>query len=177
MPGTRSRSGFTLIEVLIVIAISAMLAGIAIGYSGVGRNQTALSVEETKISQFILQARTLAIATYGNTNGVCGYGVSFNPTTQTYSLFAYVPGLSSCPSALDITPASVEDIADRKNIRMRHGRFTLKVESSFQVSRTASPPYSFIPDPTTFLISGRQFGDLHQSNIKRVPCNVGRHIV
>ena len=46
-------SGFTLIEILIVVAISAMLAAITIGYSSVERDQTALSVEETEISQFI----------------------------------------------------------------------------------------------------------------------------
>ena len=80
-------NGFTLIEVLIVIAISAMLAGIAIGYSGVGRNQTALSVEETKISQFILQARTLAIATYGNTMASAAMEFCLTPPTQTYSSF------------------------------------------------------------------------------------------
>ena len=65
----RKNSGFTLIEMLIVVAISAMLAAIAIGYSGVERDQTALSVEVTEISQFILQARSLAIATYGNAAG------------------------------------------------------------------------------------------------------------
>lgn len=153
MPGTRSRSGFTLIEVLIVIAISAMLAGIAIGYSGVGRNQTALSVEETKISQFILQARTLAIATYGNTNGVCGYGVSFNPTTQTYSLFAYVPGLSSCPSALDITPASVEDIAEQE--KYTDETWQVHPESGVVLSSKSDSVATVLfypPDPTTFLI-------------------------
>ena len=68
--------GFTLIEMLIVIAISGMIASLAISYSGTERNQTALSVEKTKLAQFILQARALALATYTNQEGyVCGYGV------------------------------------------------------------------------------------------------------
>jgi prepilin-type N-terminal cleavage/methylation domain-containing protein len=92
-----SRKGFTLIEVLIVAAISAMLAALAVGYSGVERDQMALSVEEAKISQFILQARSLALATYSNSAGsACGYGVSFDTVNDTYSIFAYVPGGSSC---------------------------------------------------------------------------------
>jgi prepilin-type N-terminal cleavage/methylation domain-containing protein len=92
-----SRNGFTLIEVLIVAAISAMLAALAVGYSGVERDQMALSVEETKISQFILQARSLAIATYSNPAGsACGYGVAFDTSKNTYSIFAYVPATTTC---------------------------------------------------------------------------------
>ncbi len=92
-----SRNGFTLIEVLIVVAISAMMAALAVGYSGVERDQMALSVEETKISQFILQARSLAIATYSNSAGAaCGYGVAFDTSNETYSIFAYVPATTTC---------------------------------------------------------------------------------
>lgn len=101
------KRGFTLIEVLIVIAISVMLTAITITYNGVARDQTALSVEKTKISQFVLQARSLSIATYGNASGTaCGYGVSFDSVQKTYSIFAYVPNATegaSCPAESTIT--------------------------------------------------------------------------
>jgi len=152
---TRSQSGFTLIEVLIVIAISAMLAAIAIGYSGVGRNQTALSVEETKISQFILQARTLAIATYGGNTGACGYGVSFDPTKQTYSLFAYAPGLPSCPSASTVQADGPTSIEGAEQIYTDE---TWQVHIGTGVILSASGTSSldlvlfYPPDPKTFLV-------------------------
>jgi prepilin-type N-terminal cleavage/methylation domain-containing protein len=144
-------SGFTLIEVLIVVAISAMLAALAIGYSGVERDQAALSVEETKISQFILQARALALATYGNTAGTaCGYGVSFNPSQRTYSVFAYVPG-GECPSVSDITSAP------GAATEARYTDETWEVHPQDDITLPASAPDTlslilfYPPDPTTFL--------------------------
>ncbi len=151
-----SHNGFTLIEVIIVIAISTILAAIALGYSSVGRDQTALSVEETKISQFILQARTLSIATYGNNTGACGYGVLFDPTDQTYSLFAYVPNLQSCPLASVVETdgsASIEDAANQKKYtdetwQVHIGSGVVLSSKSDSVDLVLFYP----PDPTTFLV-------------------------
>jgi prepilin-type N-terminal cleavage/methylation domain-containing protein len=85
------RKGFTLIEILIVVAISAMLSAIALGYTGVARNQIALSVETSKVAGFILRAKQLAIATYNQGSNVCAYGVSFDIADNTYSIFAFAP--------------------------------------------------------------------------------------
>lgn len=87
----RKRNGFTLIEILIVVAISAMLSAIAIVYSSVARNEVALSVETAKIAGFIFRAKDLTIATYNTSLGTCAYGVSFDIPGNTYSLFAYNP--------------------------------------------------------------------------------------
>ncbi len=155
--GRNSQDGFTLIEVLIVVAISALLAAIAIAYSGVARNQTALSVEETKISQFILQARTLSVATYG-TAGICGYGVLFN-ASGTYSIFAYTPSNAPpCPPASDITPASIES-SERK-----YTDETWQVHPANNVILSGGNPDAlaialfYPPDPTTFLIRASDMG-------------------
>src|SRR5665213_2287500 len=92
-----SRKAFTLIELIIVVAISALLSTLAITYSSIGRNSVSLSVEASKISQFILQAKQLSIATYTSASASCGYGVAFNMAAQTYSIFAYDPvGVASC---------------------------------------------------------------------------------
>ena len=61
------RKGFTLIEILIVLAITAVLSGLAIVYTHVGQNQISLSIEESKIAQLILEAKELSIATYSRT--------------------------------------------------------------------------------------------------------------
>ena len=169
-----SLTGFTLIEVLIVVAISAMLSAIAIGYSGVQRDQTALSVEETKISQFILQARSLAIATYSNAVGsTCGYGVSFD-TSGTYSIFAYVPGGTGCPLVSDIsynTPPSgiiyhEQKYTDETWQVYPQGKITFSSSSPDTLSAVLFYP----PDPDTLLFDSS--GDLiPQASINVVGAN------
>lgn len=90
------RKGYTLIELLIVLAISAMLVAIAVSYTGAARSQTALSVESAGIANTIFEAKNLSLATYGtlsegNSPKVCGYGVSVDYRNNTYSLFEYEP--------------------------------------------------------------------------------------
>ncbi len=157
MSGANSKSGFTLIEVLIVVAISAMLAAIAIGYSGTERDQTTLSVEETKISQFILQARSLSIATYGNAAGsACGYGVSFDAASKTYSVFAYVPnGSGTCPPVASVTSASqVQDHEARYTDETWQVHPANDVTFSMANSNALSLVLFYPPDPITLLFDG-----------------------
>lgn len=92
--------GFTLIEVLIVVAITSLLSGMVMTYSSRGRTQVALYVEAAKLSQVILRAKSLAVATYSDPNllgsGIpCGYGVQIDYAAGTYSLFSYMPALPS----------------------------------------------------------------------------------
>jgi prepilin-type N-terminal cleavage/methylation domain-containing protein len=103
------RNGYTLVELLIVIAISAMLAAMVITYSGVGRNEVSVSVEAAKIESYILKAKNLAIATYDSDPNTCGYGVDFSIASDTYSLFAYQPGLTTagCPSVASVMTAGI----------------------------------------------------------------------
>ena len=99
------RNGFTLIEMLVVIAVMALLSGLAIVYSHVGQNQVALSVESAKVAQLILEAKDLSVATYSDKKNTCGYGVHFDYSTNRYSLFEYdLPsGQSICPSLASTT--------------------------------------------------------------------------
>lgn len=100
------KKGFTLIEILIVLAITALLSSLAIVYTHVGQNQISLSIEESKIAQLILEAKELSIATYSSNSATCAYGVAFNYTNSSYSLFAYNAAATSseyagrpiCPS-------------------------------------------------------------------------------
>lgn len=147
-----SRRAFTLIEMLIVIAISAMLSAIAIGYSSVGRNEVALSVEATKISQIILQAKSLSIATYGDALGACAYGVSLNIASQTYSIFAYHPiGALSCPRVSAITGIATGDMKPYTegtwNMPIANGVVLYSGTSTDSLSDVLFYP----PDPTTLI--------------------------
>ncbi len=112
-----NKKGFTLIEMLVVLAITVLLSGLAIVYTHVGQNQISLSIEESKIAQLILQAKELSIATYSTNSATCAYGVAFHydttsPASSTYSLFAYnaavVPpggGREVCPSIASTSAA------------------------------------------------------------------------
>lgn len=105
--------GFTIIELLIVVAISIMLSAIAINYTGTLRNTTALSVETSKIAGFIFRAKDLTIATYAGSSNICGYGTSVNAANNTYSLFAYKPSSAKygsvppCPSKASSTAGGI----------------------------------------------------------------------
>jgi prepilin-type N-terminal cleavage/methylation domain-containing protein len=103
----RSQRAFTLIELLVVLGISAVLSTVALSYSHVSQNTVAITIEEAKISQLILQAKELSIATYtgsGGPNASCGYGITFDGAAQQYSLFAYAPASSPpCPAVTTIS--------------------------------------------------------------------------
>ncbi len=97
------KRGFTLIEIIIVIAITTLLSGIIITYTSTGRSQVSLYVEEAKVAQTILRAKALSIATYTQSDPTlpvtCGYGFHMDYTSgaQTYSIFRYsLPSGSSC---------------------------------------------------------------------------------
>ncbi len=86
-----SRAGFTLIEMLIVVGITALLAGMVLTYTSASRDQVALYVEQAKIAGTISRAKSLALATYASSSPPCGYGVDFNyaGAPQSYSVFSY----------------------------------------------------------------------------------------
>lgn len=85
----KANSGFTLVELLVVIGITALLAGLLVLYGSTGRQQTILSIESTKISQLISRAKTLSISTYEDPSSPCGYGVRVDYSARTYALTSY----------------------------------------------------------------------------------------
>jgi len=156
------KKGFTLIEILIVIAITAVLSGLAIVYSHVGQNQITLSIEESKIAQLILRAKELSIATYTANDATCAYGVQFDLPNSVYSLFAYNssksggPGLKqTCPSVAS-TSAAIDAGAIQK---YELGSWQLHTAAGVKLINPANPVASatiqtvlfYPPNPCTLI--------------------------
>ncbi|MEK7608824.1 MAG: prepilin-type N-terminal cleavage/methylation domain-containing protein [Patescibacteria group bacterium] len=99
------RKGFTLIETLIVIAITALLSSFVLTYTSTSREQVALYIEQSKLSQTVLRAKSLTLSTYNQPTIPCGYGVSIDAPTNTYTLFSY--GTAPCGSIASIDPSLV----------------------------------------------------------------------
>lgn len=110
------RSAFTLVEVLVVIAITALLAGIILSYSSSSRDRVALSVEQAKLAQTIVKAKSLTVSTYNDPIIPCGYGVHIDYETDSYQIFSY--GIEEG----SFEPAQCDDMSELKP--------TLKIEVS-----------------------------------------------
>lgn len=144
------RAGFTLIEVLIVIAISAMLSAMVIIYGSVGRNTITLSEETAKISHFLFQAKELAASGYAPSTSVCGYGVFFDYANNEYSLFAYEPGGLQCPDAASISISSFND-SEMSPYSDSTWKVPVKPGVHFQQGSGDAVVLFYPPDPTTLI--------------------------
>ena len=141
----KNKRGFTLVEVIVVIAITAILASYLIVYGSKSRSQVALSVEQAKLIQVLSRAKALAISTYANPQAPCGYGVHIDSTKNTYALFSY--DVSTCGNipSIDMTSQGYQEIET----------FPLSNRIVFETSGANVDTVFFLPpDPMTFLWEG-----------------------
>lgn len=84
------QGGFTLVEAVVVVGITAMMTVISLVYSRSSEKRIALYTDQAKVVGVIERAKSLALQKYrvGGTN-VCGMGVVFNNAAQpnTISIF------------------------------------------------------------------------------------------
>lgn len=145
-----SKSSFTLVEVLVVVAITTFLAGMVLTYSSTGRGQVALYVESAKLAQVALRAKSLAISTYNNPDTPCAYGMRIDAPNRSYSLFSYRPASCSVilTGGIDTTPA------DQAGPYREIETFTLQNEVSFK-DLPGEPALEYVlfvpPDPITLI--------------------------
>jgi prepilin-type N-terminal cleavage/methylation domain-containing protein len=172
-----NKNGFTLVEVIIAIGITAVLSSLAIVYSHIGQNQITLSIEESKIGELILQAKELSVATYGASDITCAYGVQFDFVNSTYSLFAYNAATSSasvarliCPSIASTSVAfdtdAVQPYADGSwQVHVAPG---VAIHAGTAASDTIQDILFYPPDPCTMIsLDGQTF----QSNCTNINNN------
>ena len=113
-----SRSGFTLIEILIVVSITVFLSAQIITYSRSGERQIALYVEKQKIAGIILKAKSLAVEAYSTGAGqtICGYGVEIDYQRGEYGIFSYDPappaGSADCSGISNLIQNRITTFSD-----------------------------------------------------------------
>lgn len=73
------RTGFTLIETLVIIVILTILTSFLILYSRTGENQILLLREKAKIISTILRAKGMALNLVVEEEPACGIGIHFEP--------------------------------------------------------------------------------------------------
>lgn len=109
----KERGGFTLIEILVVLMITALLSGVVVFYGTNARSRNALIVEGSKVAQLLLRAKSLAISTYNIPPIPCGYGVFFDHFNNRYSLISYleIAGAADDPRCKTIKDADLDESA------------------------------------------------------------------
>lgn len=94
----RSREGYTLVELFVVVAIMIMMVGVLVSFSQLGQDQTNLYVEASKIIDVVLRSKSLAISAYRDPNFIgratCGHGLSIDLSgdANTFHLVRYLKG-------------------------------------------------------------------------------------
>jgi prepilin-type N-terminal cleavage/methylation domain-containing protein len=166
------RFGFTLVEVMVVMSVTALLSALILVYSSSTRDTLLLFTEKVRVTQLIYRAKSLALSTYTE-GGVsrCGYGVRFNHTAGTYDLVSYSPASCAERSIVDINPATFETV--------QQAAFTLPKALQFDLDEATAQDAAYIifipPDPT--ILIAREDGSLITNTDGRIGLKVtGRDV-
>jgi|GEM_PF-836052 len=81
------KSGFTLIEILVIITTLSLLSGILIVYNRSTERQILLFREQAKIINLILRAKSLALSTYTKSGSPCAYGIHLDQAEKELRMF------------------------------------------------------------------------------------------
>lgn len=92
----RTRPGFTITEVMVVIGVLMLLLSVGVGYTQKGGKQITLFREHAQLTQQILRVRSFATQKLRPENEtICGYGISIIDSNQ-YAVFKDLPS-GGCP--------------------------------------------------------------------------------
>jgi prepilin-type N-terminal cleavage/methylation domain-containing protein len=139
-----ARKGFTLVELLVVIVVVTILSAVMISYNSASRAQLAVMVEEARIAQLLLRAKSLAVATYNQPSVPCGFGLHIDYAARRYSLATYdIPTCANLPSAALASIASDVEV------------FTLNTDLLFdrETDPTTAHDIVFVPPQPSVLLS------------------------
>ncbi len=106
----RSRGGFTMVELIVVIGITALLGSILISYNHTSRQQLSLYAGQMKFVETIFRAKSLALSpsVQSSSTSICGYGIHVDYQAMNYSLFSYNPPQGTNCQGISAIDPSVE---------------------------------------------------------------------
>ncbi len=110
----KSKKGFTLIEMLIVISTLTFLITVLVLYNRTGERQIILLREKAKLINVILRTKSLALNTFVEKEPACGYGIAF----EEREYFIYKDLSSNCRNSDHIFSGSSlgEKIESESNV-------------------------------------------------------------
>jgi prepilin-type N-terminal cleavage/methylation domain-containing protein len=157
----RHSAGFTLIELITTIAITALLSGLFIAYSSGGRERLTLYREQARLLSVIYRAKSLSIETYAEPNVPCAFGVNLDILNNRYRLFRDID--PACPTANRYyVYDGMDEVLLDEDYSLPTG-FTLSVRDSggVPVSNLTFVP----PDPNVYLSNATGVSTSSQATI------------
>ena len=154
MTGAKNNSGFTLIEMLVIISVTLVLSGILIGYSREAGKQLILVNNQAKLVSLIARAKSLSTATFlenalplnpGDPR-ICGYGV--HADTGSGEIFIFRDLAVDCASGDNKFGSGDVKLTGQLNV------FELNLQATQFASDMTLHDIMFIPPDPTVIING-----------------------
>jgi Tfp pilus assembly major pilin PilA len=141
-----ARTGYTLIEIVIVIGITLVLAGITLSYTATTKQYVSISVETAHVAQYLARAKSEALASYAQAGAACGYGIFIANATD-MERFAYNDATNCSSTGMSV--ASITNAANRTLLE------TSKIGSGITLDTSNGVVQAVVfvpPDPTTYYV-------------------------
>src|SRR3989338_2210710 len=132
----RLRRAFSLVEVVVVIGITAILMAMSLGYNRNSERQIIIFSEQAKVAGIFERAKTLALTRYkkGDTD-FCGIGVYFDIDRDPNELIIFGDNSNSCGN-YDVSGVNNDKVIESQPIDGR-----LEIKSGARGSVIFKPPY------------------------------------
>jgi prepilin-type N-terminal cleavage/methylation domain-containing protein len=140
-----AKDGFTFIEIITTVAVTALLSALFIGYSAGGRERLTLYREHARLLANIYRAKALAIETYAEPNVPCAFGVNLDVTASRYRLFRDEAPLCTTPSRAYVYDSTGDQVLSGEDYPLPAG-YTLSLTPSNIRNITFVPP-----DPNVYI--------------------------
>jgi type II secretory pathway pseudopilin PulG len=140
-------NGFTIVELIVVFSVITMLASFLILYSKSSNSQVVLSLETSKLVEFLNKAKSLSISTYTEKGAACGYGINIDYRNNSYTLFKY--GSPSPNNCKNIASSSI-NFLDQTYIELQNN--SLPPSAKFEKKNNYLNTIFFMPPDPKILI-------------------------